>query len=190
MALGNNQQNEIPILLRDEPYDVVKLVEAANYYIAKGEGRLIDDSKNCKHSQRVAWLCRIIYESKSNDPLRGAAWGAYSIPYKTMPSKDWPLLPLVKAGNSYFVMGVPANYIGAIPESVQDYISYCKGSGTFRKNALPVPSSEDAERDLTELLRSRMWKAMKWSDLGGGNGYVLQEFYTIDGLKKQIPRNK
>jgi hypothetical protein len=164
-------------------------VEAANYYLVKGEAVLMQDAKRCKHGDRAAWLCLMLYEPKGKDPLRYPSWGGMNIPYKTMPSSDWPILPLVKAGSSYFVMGEPnGGYIGPIPETVEHYIAYCKKAGRFRKKLLPVPSSEDAEKDLAELLRSPKWKAIKWSDLGGGNGYILWERPMVDGLKSQIPK--
>jgi hypothetical protein len=190
IALQNADQIKTPPLLKEDSYDVARIVEAANHYIVKGEASLIHDIKSCKYRRRAAWLCLMLYEPKGKDPLGYPSWGDLGIPYKTMPLDEWPIIPLVKAGSSYFVMAEPNTYLGANPESVEHYIDSCKKAGRFRKKLLAVPSPEVAEKDLAELLRSPKWKAIKWSDLTGGTGYILSERRMVDGLKAQIPKSK
>src|SRR4051794_22723937 len=129
-------------------------------------------------------MCRILYEPKGEKPLRQPLFGALSLPYRTMPLERWPHYPLVLSGDTYFVLG-DGYRLGGVPESVDEYLSYCQKEGTFRIRAVVVPSRAQALKDFRALTESERWKVIKWTDWRGDTGYTIPESWTLEALKAQ-----
>jgi hypothetical protein len=119
--------------LLDEPeFTCRDLSEAVNYFVQLGElkailelQRLGEDDGTDPHRferiERLSWLCRILYERKDGKAIPMPAFGALSLP--PIPSKDWPLCPVVKSGSSYFVLTEGYTSAG-YPEPLDKYIEH------------------------------------------------------------------
>jgi hypothetical protein len=193
-------QAEIPKLFREKEFTCVTLAEAVNQYIGLGEeaaakefDSIVPDQKSefklsgesgFTLKTRVAWVCRIVFQPKENEPLRPPLYGALRLPWNSMPLKSWPLYPISASGSTYFVLSEGYTLAGKA-ENPKEYLKYCRAEGRFRKQPVPIPSRAQAMKDLERLRKSEAWKAIKWKDKGQGFEYTISEDWVWDFIKKQ-----
>jgi hypothetical protein len=203
MTLGICQA-EVPKLFSEKPFNSVTLAEAVNHYVTIGETATIVElqqlaaqeksggdffsSHGFSLGERIAWVCRILYEPRGHSPLRAPKFGVLSIPERTMPIEKWPLYPVALTGSTYVVLNQSYTPNGR-PEDVEHYLAYCKNNGVFRKSLVGVPTREQAMEDAAALRQSEPWKAIKWQD-DDGFSYPMGESWTwgfIQNQAKGIP---
>jgi hypothetical protein len=190
-----------PSVFRDKEFTCASLAEAVNYYINIGEDSAIFELKRLTYdnkpitdqnyfsiSGRIGWMCRILFQSKTNEPLRPPGLGALHLPYNTMPLKNWPLYPLEQSGNSFFILS-EGYLLSGLPENISKYIDYCRQNGTFRKTKVTIPTQEEAKKDATALRNSHAWRSIKWKDSGQGWSYSIPESWVWDFILKQTDYN-
>jgi hypothetical protein len=188
----------VSLLLSEHPTSR-ELAVAANRYIALSEERTVKELKDAcekareayppRHvdfvlSEQIGWLCRLLYTSKPGQPLRAPRFGALMLPFNTMRSADWPLMPLAESDGVFFILA-QSYTIAGVPEDPVHYLEYCVQSGSFRREALRVPTPNEAERALSALLASPAWKKIKWQDSGSWFSYTLHESDSVAYLQKQ-----
>jgi hypothetical protein len=176
-----------------------ELAVSANRYIALGEERAVLELKEaCEKgrkpyqphhvdfnlSEQIGWLCRLLYTPKPGQTLRAPGFGALMLPFNTMPPADWPLMPLAESKGVFFILA-QSYTIAGVPEDPVHYLEYCAQSGSFRREALRVPTPNEAERALSALLASPAWKQIKWQDGGHWFSYTLHESDSVAYLQKQ-----
>jgi hypothetical protein len=179
----------VPRLLQEKDFTAATFAEAVNHFVSLGEdgamqelqGLVMDHSADFTvHSngqwsvnERIGWMCRVLFESKDDQPLRPPMFGALSeLPYNTMPLKSWPLYPVALSGSTYFVLSQGYS-LGGVAEDPKRYIEYCRQTGVFRKMPVAVPTKAEALKAAAALRESAAWKAIKWIDSGNGWSYSL-----------------
>jgi len=197
-------QAEVPKLFREKSFTCVTLAEAVNNYVTMGEEAALKelDSLSAERwdfdfqhklgfnlTDRIGWVCRILFQPKGDEPLRGPGYGQVCLPWNSMPLKSWPLLPVAASGSSYFVLSRGYTLLG-VPENPKDYLKYCRANGKFRKEPVPIPSKAQSLKDLEQLRQSKAWKAIKWKDSkwyegGGGWSYEYREEFIWEFIRKQ-----
>jgi hypothetical protein len=198
MALGICRA-DVPKLFTEKPFNSVTLAEAVNHYVAIGEPAAIvelqqlaaqeksDNDFFASHgfclSERIAWVCRILYEPRGHSPLRAPKFGTLSIPERTMPLEKWPLYPVAVSGSTYVVLNQSYTPKGKL-EDITHYLAYCKDSGAFRKNPVAVPTQEQAMKDAAAIRQSEPWQAIKWKD-DDGFSYPMGEQWTWGFIQNQ-----
>jgi hypothetical protein len=158
-----------PELFRSPKVNCAMIADAVNHFVGLGKSAgmaelrgLASNSIGDEYgSERVGYVCRVLFIPKGPEPLRPPLFGALGLPYESMPEKDWPLFPLASSGSSYFVLGFGRN-LGGLPEGPLHYINYCEQTGTFRTSKVPVPTRAQALADAEALHNSHAWKAAKW----------------------------
>lgn len=192
--------SDLPRVFTQEIFNSRDLALAVNWFVAMREERanksladLASDfllnwergqRTNFSLNSRISWMCRILYEPKGSEPLRQPAFGELSMPRLTMPLARWPLCPLALSGDTYFVLS-DHYLLGGQPESMIDYLNYCKTEGNFRKKPVPVPHRKQALKDFAQLTQSEKWKAIKWKDSASGESYYISEEWILKGIKAQ-----
>jgi hypothetical protein len=198
MTLGLCQA-EVPKLFTKRAFNSSGLAEAANHFIAIGEAATIEELEKVSledashagwisnrgfcESERIGWVCRILYEPKGKSPLRAPAFGILSIPENTMPIEKWPLFPVALSGSTYVVLkqGYTSD---SRPEELKHYMAYCKNNGVFRTAPIPVPTREQAEQDIANLRQSGQWQAIQWES-NDGFSYPMGEQLTWGFIQSQ-----
>lgn len=190
---------EVPKLFSQKSFTSANLAEAVNRYVAIGEAASVKElqqlaaqengsaesflGKGFSVSERIGWVCRILYESKGLSPLRAPKFGVLPLPEKTMPVEKWPLFPVAVSGSTYVVL--KQGYMpDGTPEEVTHYLAYCKKNGVFRTTSVEVPSKEQAERDIANLRQSAPWQAIQW-ECNDGFSYPMGEQLTWAFIKGQ-----
>lgn len=189
----------IPTLFRQRPFHAAMLAEAVNHYVALGEragvGELVELSRKNPNPwskpgdgfsvcERFGWICRILFSSKTAQPLREPRFGGLQLPYHTMPPENWPLRPVIQSNGSYFLLA--EGYSGSgIPEENLKYLSYCRSNGIFRKHSVSVPTRDQAQRDAVALRQSATWRAIRWKDRGEGWSYTMSEEAVWDFIHQR-----
>jgi hypothetical protein len=169
----------IPVLFREKSFTCATLAEAVNHYVDLGEEAAIKELESLtpdwmsddvvsatgdfSRKERVGWVLRILFEPRGKDPLRPPMYGALSLPWHSMPMTTWPLLPVAASGMCYFVLG-QVSFLAGCPENPLAYLRYCQTNGTFRTRRVPIPTRDQALKDLKHLRQSAAWRALKWSD--------------------------
>jgi len=188
---------ELPELFSREKFNSATLATAANYYIALGEERATKELKSLEvdtmksppqtgiqRNERIGWICRIIFEAKNNEPLRGPRYGALRLPFLSMPLERWPRYPVAESDGVFFVLS-QGYVLAGLPEGASAYIDYCSSNGKFRKTPVKVPSRAEALSALESLKQSAAWKAIKWKDQGPGHKYTLNKDYVWRDIEPQ-----
>jgi hypothetical protein len=186
---------EVPLLFRQRSFDAAHLAEAVNYFVALGEQQAVRELSdlapefNSKRedvslSERVGWVCRILFLPKGRKPLREPGYGGHQLPYLTMPLSRWPLYPVAASGDSFFVLSEGYSLMG-IAENPKKYLEYCRANGVFRKQAVVVPTRAQAEKDVLALRQSPAWKAIQWKDGGRGTTYTISEPWIWSFIQAQ-----
>ena len=195
---------EIPKLLRERSFVATDLAAAVNHFIALGEEATVRElsalapdhdfnrdivAKGFSVPERVGWVCRILFEPKGDKPLRGPGYGGHSLPHLTMPTSSWPLYPVAASGDSFFVLS-EGYILAGVAEDPKQYLVYCRAEGTFRKNPVPVPTRDQARKDVALLHESAVWKAIKWKDSGAGSTYTMSEDWIWRFIQAQADEIK
>jgi hypothetical protein len=192
---------EVQKLFLQKSFTSANLAEAVNHYVTIGEASTLKElqdlaaqespsanenflGKGFSVTERVGWVCRILYEPKGRSPLRAPRFGDLSLPEKSMPAEKWPLFPVAVSGSTYVVLkqGYTPN---GTPEDVAHYLAYCKNNGVFRKTPVEVPTKEQAEEDIENLRHSAEWQAIEWQS-SDGNSFPMGEQLTWAFIKGQI----
>ena len=190
---------EIPNLFRERSFNASTIAEAVNYFAALGEDAAnielnkiaseedlprVWTSRGFSRSERVSWICRILFRPKGTAPLRRPWFGALQLPFETMPVSKWPLYPVAASGKSYFVLS-EGYAVAGLPEDPKHYIAYCRTTGVFRKHPVTVPTRAQAQKDAIALRQSPAWRAIKWKDSGQGFSYAMSEEKTWKFVRAQ-----
>lgn len=197
LAVSMSCMADSPRLFGQREFTCADFAETVNYYVDLGETAALADfamreSDGEKYSRkgfdltgRIVMLCRVLYEPKSTQPLRDAMMGAFELPYMSMPASKWPMYPVTKAGQSYFVLS-DGRILGGRAETLSNYLKYCAGSGVFRTKKVRVPTRAEAMSDVQLLHSSEAWKEIKWKWKGDpGNYYDFSEDWTWKYILKQ-----
>jgi len=190
---------EVPKLFTQKQFTAANIAEAVNRYVAIGETSAVkelqqvaaqDTSENDNFlgkgfsvKERVAWVCRILYEPKGRTPLRAPRFGELALPEKSMPAEKWPLYPLALSGSTYVVLKQGYTPDGT-PEEVTHYLAYCRNNGVFRKTPVDVPTREQAEKDIASFHSSAEWQAIEWQNKDGVS-FPMGESLTWAFIKNQ-----
>jgi hypothetical protein len=191
---------EVLKLFCEKSFTPATLAEAVNRYVAIGEAATIKElqqvsaqessqkelfaGKGFSVNERVGWVCRILYEPRGTSPLRPPKFGVLAMPEKTMPLQKWPLYPLTFSGSTYIVLKEGYTDNGT-PEELTHYLAYCKNNGVFRQTPVPVPTKEQAEKDIASLRQSEPWKAIQWEDKDGFT-YLMGEQWAWSFIQNQV----
>lgn len=188
---------ETPQLFREKPFTAASLAEAVNHFVDLGEKAAIkelesltaddDADPNEGLNERIGWVCRILFQPKGTEPLRGPRYGAHNLPHLSMPLKNWPLHPVASSGSTYFVLSKVYILVGK-SENPKDYLKYCLANGNFLAKRIGVPTRAEALKDLEQLRKTEVWKAIKWQDDGPGSSYTLDEKEVWKFIKAQAER--
>lgn len=180
---------EVPRLFREKEFTAASFAEAVNHYVALKEdaaveelqGLALDGEKDfTKHNgawsvnERLGWMCRVLFMSTGDKPLRPPGFGGLSLPWSTMPLESWPSYPVALSGSTYFVLSEGYTLDG-LAERTEDYIKYCRKNGRFRAEPLSVPTKEQAIKDAAALRASKAWRKIKWEDSGQNWFYLMSE---------------
>jgi hypothetical protein len=190
----------VPRLFSEDRFTAALFAEAVNHFVALGEdaarkeldGLTLDGSKDFEiHgdgqwsvNDRIGWMCRVLFEPKNGNSLRGPLFGAPNLPYHTMPDKSWPQFPVALSGSTYFVLS-QGYMLGGRAEDPRYYVDYCHQNGVFRKAPLKVPTQEEALKAAATLRASAAWKAIKWNDSGEGWSYSMEEPWAWKFIQRQ-----
>ena len=140
---------EVPKLFSQKSFTSANLAEAVNRYVAIGEAASVKElqqlaaqengsaesflGKGFSVSERIGWVCRILYESKGLSPLRAPKFGVLPLPEKTMPAEKWPLFPVAVSGSTYVVL--KQGYMpDGTPEEVTHYLGVLQEERRFSHN--------------------------------------------------------
>lgn len=189
---------DLPKFLTEKEFSCAMFAEAINHFVDMGEEKAIAAIKELAAKpgatpqdlaiQRLAFTCRSLFEPKGKVPLRAPPYGGLlQLPERTMPLEKWPLYPVVRSGSSYFVLSERYSLGGKLGPTIS-YFNYCFADGKFRKDRVPVPSKEQALRDIDLLRESEPWKALKWKDKGQGFDYEKSESTVLNYLKAQAEK--
>jgi hypothetical protein len=192
-------QADVPKLFTEKNFTSATLAEAANHYIAIGEAATLKElaqvaaqensageyfqGKGFSVSERIGWVCRIIYQPRDGAPLRAPRFGDLTLPEKTMPAEKWPLFPVALSGSTYFVLKQGYAPHGT-PEELTHYLAYCKKNGVFRNTQVAMPTKEQAQADAAALRQSAPWLAIEWENNDGYN-FPMGEQLTFGFIQKQ-----
>ena len=192
---------ESPQLFRERNFTSKIFAEAVNHFVSIGESGAVkelcdlrlDWTQNFQVersgfsvNERIGWMCRVLFQAKGKEPLLPPMFGANTLPYRSMPLKSWPMYPIALSGNTYFVLSQGYSFEGfGGPEDPKSYIDYCRTAGNFRKIPIPIPTREEALRDVAALRQSPAWKAIKWTDRGQGWSYNYDEEWIWSFIQKQ-----
>jgi hypothetical protein len=134
----------------------------------------------------VVWLCLLVYDPKPHSSLPNPMLGDPDFPYPAFnnPEKsvDWPRFPLDLNQGVPFLL-VSGYTVGGFPEPGMWYVKRCRANGIFRTSFYPIPSHAEAEQALNDLIFSRKWNALSWSDRSS-------ESDKIEFLRAQVERIK
>jgi hypothetical protein len=176
------------------------LARSANELIGLGEDKAVKflmglkapiawtDKNGIDIRERIGWLCRLIFESKDEKPLRFPLFGRLGPP--DLPGEKWPKYPLCISNGLIFVLAEGYTIAGPGGEEARDYIRYCQQKGKFRKSKYKIPSREDAKKALAALTSSDRWKKIEWSHYEPGRMYIYNEKMFVRYLNDQLERIK
>jgi hypothetical protein len=188
---------DFPSFLEEESYDVATLALTVNHYVRLGEAaafadlrrraaKMDRDRNSSRHGTRITHVARILWGS-SGVALRRCRDGGYmDLPYLSMQPSAWPYFPMVRPGESIFVMS-EFRIVAGVPEPVADYLNYCRSEGRFRRRPVPVPNRDQASRDLTALQASPRWQALRWNEDVGHTRYSMHPEWVLATMNRQIP---
>ncbi|MEM8671704.1 MAG: hypothetical protein AAGG48_29570 [Planctomycetota bacterium] len=187
-------------LLKYADFTCADISRAVNYYVDLGEDATLKEFQSLLQkreqvgrpdlSERIGWLCRILYEPKDK-PMRPPMLGGLMLPHDQMPLDKWPLYPVAKSGSTYCVLSEGYTLAG-FPEPMTKYFSYCKKSGSFRTTSVVIPSKKEAIRDINSIRSSQRWTSINWKNSGQGFSYTMNEAWTWNQIidqAKSIPES-
>jgi hypothetical protein len=202
MTLGLGRA-EVPKLFREQAFNCATLADAVNHFVGLGEDASVKELQELAGveaaeaeqnrgfnvrgfsiNERVAWVCRILFEPKNGAYIRAPKFGKLDIPEKFMPIAKWPLYPVVLSGSTYFVMSESYSDDNNVPEEPKHYIEYCKANGNFRKTPVKVATKTQVLKDADALRQSPPWQAIQWVD-DSGYSYPMGEQWTWGFIQRQ-----
>lgn len=168
----SNAQAEMPHFFTSPDVDAAQLATAVNHFVELGEAETVHAldairskvvfSGKIDTPLRLACVCRVLWQNSDHPippPHLGMYGGGVSIGSgQSAKLKNWPMFPVAKAGNSFFVVvhggrgGTGQSY--NLPSS---YLTLCQTSGTFLTEKISVPSKQDAETNAKQLRQSARW---------------------------------
>jgi hypothetical protein len=101
-----------------------------------------------------------------------------------MPPKSWPLYPVALTGKTHFILST-GYLLAGHPEHAKEYLAYCRQKGAFRKEKVTVPTRDRAIADFEQILKSKPWLDIRWTDSGPGWSYSLDKESTSKWIRKQ-----
>ena len=186
---------DCPTITGDD-YNPSALLKCANRLIEIGEDKayrvLISNASTMgvtPDDERVALLCRVLYQQDKERPLRPPPFGAPNVPYRSMAAEDWPDLPLVFSKGIPFLLVSGYIYYGP-PPNVKEYVAYCRNSGVFRVEPYKLSCWSAGPDALHALFLSEKWSRIKWMDAGKGWSYGYDELLLQHQLHVQVERMK
>ena len=188
--------DKTPQLFKHSNVDSASIANAVNYYVSIGEEKAIRELGALSAmdlgpldwfelNMRIGWVCRILFTPSDSDSLRPFPGGGLLIPYDTMPSDEWPLIPIVKSNETFAVLSRECVCSGE-PPNAREHLRYCSANGEFRTEPVAVPSKKKAIADLEKLRTSQRWCNILWS----GQSYSLSEdktWRTIIAQAEAVP---
>lgn len=192
----SNALSEMPDFFTSPKVDAAQLASAVNHFVELGETKAIDALKAIRSRQtfsgkidvhfRLACVCRVLWQNSDHPippPHLGMYGGGVSIGAgKSAKSKDWPMFPVAKAGNSYFIVVYGGRGgTGTSHRLPISYLTQCQTSGNFLTEKISIPTKQNAEID-AKLLR----KSARWMNEFPDQGDDRKAWRSIDS---QIPKN-
>lgn len=179
---------EFPSFIEEKAHDVATLAHTVNLYVGLGEDAAFSDLRkraaeldkghhdSSTREYRIELVARILGGS-SGKVLRPRSqedigFGGHGIRLST-----WPHFPMVHSGDSFFVM-MKGRIIAGLEPPLVDYLDYCRLEGRFRRSPLPVPTREQALRDLDGLKASPRWRSLDGD---------LEAVLAMEFMRWQIP---
>jgi hypothetical protein len=138
-------------------------------------------------NRRICFVCRLLYLPRPGaEPLHPPRMGALvDLPYASMDPLWWPHLPFAITNGIPLSMNLGYALLGK-SERAEDYLAYCRSSGTFRAELFTQPNFQSASNALQQVFDSAAWKRLRWKDSGLGWNYDLNEEYAKRLLRKQV----
>lgn len=192
----SDAQAEVPDFFTSLEVDTAQLASAVNHFVELGETKAFDALKEIRSRQtfsgkidghfRLACICRVLWQNSDNPippPHLGMYGGGVSVGAgQSAKLKDWPMFPVAKAGNSYFIVVYDGRFGTGMSRSLPiGYFTQCQTSGSFLTEKISVPAKEDAEIDARQLRQSA-----HWINEFPGQGADREAWRSIES---QIPNN-
>lgn len=166
------------------------MIECANRVIGMGEQRGYEYLKrylakrnvfesDMERDERAALLCRLVYQSIDTNTLRGPMFGTPNLPVSFGRIEVWPDMPFVFSQKIPLLM-VSGYCLAGPRETGEMYLEYCHVHGVFRKYSYAVPTRQEQEQAVQQLLNSQRWKDA-WSESG-----IYEEADARQRLQTQI----
>lgn len=154
----------VPELFTAEQIDCEMLANAVNYFVKRGEASTIEElaklaepGGGINRSERVGWVCRILWDNEKT-PIRQPDLGMLNIFGVDSTNLNlWPLYPVAKSGDTYFVLSQGYSVFGPI-EFIPDYIEHCCQNGKFRRKTIAIPTRDQALKDILAFQKSNRWQ--------------------------------
>ncbi|HQY88104.1 MAG TPA: hypothetical protein PK402_05555 [Tepidisphaeraceae bacterium] len=200
IALPDN----LPSFLIDEEFTSASFAEAVNYFVEMGEEEAIRNLKGWsaavwnsygtqesafkydsgRLNQRLVLVCRVLFEPKDEKSLRRLPFDIYELHPSDLLRENWVHYPVANAGSSFFLPSMKFGYYcGGI--STVEFMMLCESEGIFRTEKIPVPTREEALRDLELLITSPTWKSLTWAEKGPCLPDPIREDQIIARMKLQ-----
>jgi hypothetical protein len=208
MTLGIGRA-DVPKLFSEQAFNCATLADAVNHFVGLGEDAAVKELEQLSEieaaeadqnrgfntrgfsiNERVAWVCRILFEPKKGAYIRAPKFGKLNLPEKYMPIAKWPLYPVALSGTTYFVLCESYSDDNNTPEEPKHYIEYSKANGKFRTTPVKVADSAQVLKDAAALRQSPPWQDIQWLD-DSGYSYPMGEQWTWGFIQRQanLPAN-
>ena len=155
-----------PVLFTQKEFDAGTLIDAANYFISRGETTAVSDLSRIASTslgrddldtnERIGWICRILWRNDTTH-IRPPRFGGLSI--NVLSDGDWPFYPLIRQGDAYFVLSEGYHQCW-VPETPVEYIAFCQNNGSFLKSRIGRPTKKEALAELDAFRNSARWKTV------------------------------
>lgn len=108
------------------------------------------------HDEHVIALCRLLFESRTQDSLRMAALGLPEFIGDTR-VQDWPLAPIhIHNGVPFYI--VSGWSVGGFPEPASWYLTYCLQEGVWVDSEYRMPDRSAFRIAANDFVESGPWK--------------------------------
>lgn len=197
------QSDTLPSFLTELQWDATVVAEAVNHFVEQGEDAAIKELKSVVASDyfsnrmdlsfRVACLCRILWE-KRDEPIPPFNLGVFFegvafVRFDEADHQTWPIHPLAKSGNSYFLVVCGGRVGTGQTTNISKYIDRCRESGEFLEEAIPVPTLEEIAADADKLRNSERWVAEFENKSDKRLWKTIQHQFSEEASEKQDDQN-
>ena len=181
----------VPELFTTDEFNSATLANAVNYFVARGEESAISELKEIAAqdrkgsidlAERAGWACRVLWlndQTPIRQPLLG---GLNGIDFDSSKLPTWPLYPVAKSGETFFVLS-QGYMLGGHAEPIPNYIEHCRQNGKFRRWKIAVPKRQQAIQDIQMFRNSKRWRA----EFPNGGSKWIWDF--IEHQAKSIGQN-